>query len=136
MVSHNFVWSMAATVAECLLNTTTNSINIKARSPTTCSQNVLVHSILVHPMHYGFSDSNLSLVFCGYQQVYYIFSTSCLGTMLQVRGHDGMSTPQNGAAAYSESQYRMTIMCYINLLTYYLPTSRHPTNSIKALKRA
>jgi len=28
---------------------------------------------------------------------------SCLGAILQVRGRDGMSTPQNGAAAYSQS---------------------------------
>jgi len=29
---------------------------------------------------------------------------SYLGVILQVRGHDGMSTPQNGAAAYSVSR--------------------------------
>jgi len=42
----------------------------------------------------------LSLVFCCYQQVYYIFNVSCLGVIPQVRDHDGMSTPQYGAAAY------------------------------------
>jgi len=31
------------------------------------------------------------------------FNMSCLGVILQVRGPDGMSTPQNGAAAYSQS---------------------------------
>jgi len=31
------------------------------------------------------------------------FNMSCLGLILQVRGHDGMSTPQNGVAAYSQS---------------------------------
>jgi len=46
---------------------------------------------------------SLSLVYCCYKQVYDIFNTSCLGVILQVRGRDGMSTPQNGAAAYSQS---------------------------------
>jgi len=32
------------------------------------------------------------------------FNMSCLGVMLQVRGRDGMCTPQNGAAAYSQSR--------------------------------
>jgi len=45
--------------------------------------------------------SSQSLVFCCYQQVYDIFNTSCLRVILQVRGRDGMSTPQNGVAAYS-----------------------------------
>jgi len=31
------------------------------------------------------------------------FNMSCLGVILQVRGCDGMSTPQNGAAAYLQS---------------------------------
>jgi len=31
------------------------------------------------------------------------FDMSCLGVILQVRGRDGMSTPQNGAAACSQS---------------------------------
>jgi len=43
------------------------------------------------------------LVFCCWQQVYDIFNVSCLGVILKVRGCDGMSTPQNGAAAYSQS---------------------------------
>ena len=46
---------------------------------------------------------SLSLVFCCYQQVYDIFNMSCLGVILQVRGCDGMSIPQNGAAAHSQS---------------------------------
>jgi len=46
---------------------------------------------------------SVSLVFCCYQQVYGIFNMSCLGMILQVTGRDGMSTPQNGAAAYSQS---------------------------------
>jgi len=46
---------------------------------------------------------NLSLVFCWYQLVYDIFETSYLRVILQVRGRDGMSTPQNSAAAYSQS---------------------------------
>jgi len=45
----------------------------------------------------------VSVVFCGYQQVYDILNMSCLGVMLHVRGRDGMSTPHNGAAAYSQS---------------------------------
>jgi len=43
----------------------------------------------------------ISLVFCCYQQVSKIFNMSCLGVILQVRGRDGMSMQQNGAAAYS-----------------------------------
>jgi len=31
------------------------------------------------------------------------FNMSCLGVILQVRGHDGVSTPHNGAPAYSVS---------------------------------
>jgi len=31
------------------------------------------------------------------------FNMSCPGVILQVRGHDDMSTPQNGIAAYSQS---------------------------------
>jgi len=44
----------------------------------------------------------LSLVFCCYEQVYDIYNMSCLGVILQVRGRDGISTPQNGVAAYSQ----------------------------------
>jgi len=47
--------------------------------------------------------SLVSLVFRCYQQVYDIFNMSCLGVILQVRGCDGMSTPQNGAAAHLQS---------------------------------
>jgi len=36
------------------------------------------------------------------------FLTSCLGVILQVRARDGMSTPQNGAAAY----------CTVSRITY------------------
>jgi len=43
------------------------------------------------------------MVFCSYQQVYDIFIMSCLWVILQVRGRDGTSTLQNGAAAYSRS---------------------------------
>jgi len=32
------------------------------------------------------------------------FNMSCLGVILQVRGCDGMSTSQNGVAAYSVSR--------------------------------
>jgi len=46
---------------------------------------------------------SLSLIFCCYQQVYDTVNTSCLWVTLQVRGCDGMSTPQNGAAAYTHS---------------------------------
>jgi len=42
-------------------------------------------------------------VFCCYRQVYDILNMSCLGVILQVRGRDGMSTPQNGADTYSQS---------------------------------
>jgi len=45
---------------------------------------------------------SLSLVFCCYQQLYDIFNMS-RWVILQMRGHDGVSTPQNGAAAYSQS---------------------------------
>ena len=45
----------------------------------------------------------VSLVCCCYQQVYDILNMSCLGVILHVRGRDGMSTPQNGVAAYSQS---------------------------------
>jgi len=38
-----------------------------------------------------------------YQKAYDIFNMLCLGVILQARGHDGMSTLQNGAAAYSQS---------------------------------
>jgi len=31
------------------------------------------------------------------------FNISCLGVTLLVRGHDGMFTPENGVAAYSQS---------------------------------
>jgi len=43
---------------------------------------------------------SFSLVFWCYQQVHDIVNMSCLGVILQVRGCDGMFTPQNGAAAY------------------------------------
>jgi len=32
------------------------------------------------------------------------FNMSCLGVILRVRGRGGMSTPQNGVAAYSQSR--------------------------------
>ena len=32
------------------------------------------------------------------------FNMTCLGVVLLVRGHDGTSTRQNGAAAYSQSE--------------------------------
>jgi len=51
----------------------------------------------------GWQEGYISLVFCCYQQAYDIFNMSCLGVILQVRGRDGISTPQNGAAAYSQS---------------------------------
>ena len=46
----------------------------------------------------------LSLFFCCYEQVY---DMPCLEVVLQVRSRDGMSTPQNGAAAYSQSHYNI-----------------------------
>ena len=46
---------------------------------------------------------SLSLVFCCYQTAYDSVRMSCHGVILQPRGRDGMSTPQNGAAAYSQS---------------------------------
>ena len=46
---------------------------------------------------------SLSLVFCRHQQVHDVFNVTCLEVILQVRGRDGMSTLQNGAAAYSQS---------------------------------
>jgi len=45
------------------------------------------------------SLSSLLLLPAGYD----IFNMSCLRVILQVRGRDGMSTPQNDAAAYSQS---------------------------------
>ena len=42
------------------------------------------------------------LVFCCYQQVYDIFNMSCLWVILQVRGRDGVSTPQNGVDCLCE----------------------------------
>ena len=45
-----------------------------------------------------------SLGFCCYRQVYGIFNVSHLGVILQVRGRDGMSIPQNGVAAYLVSR--------------------------------
>jgi len=47
--------------------------------------------------------TSLSVVFCCYQQVYDIFNMSSRGDTVQVRGRDGMSTPQNGVTAYSQS---------------------------------
>jgi len=47
--------------------------------------------------------AHLSLVLYCFQQVYDIFNMSCLGVIFQVRSHDGMSTPQNGAAAFLQS---------------------------------
>jgi len=41
---------------------------------------------------------SLSLVFWCYQQVHDVVNMSCLGVILQLRGCDGMFTPQNGAA--------------------------------------
>jgi len=35
---------------------------------------------------------------------------SCLEVILQVRGRDGMSTPQNGAAVYS--QFHVSPICH------------------------
>jgi len=48
--------------------------------------------------------THISLVFSCYQQVYDLFNMSCLEVILQVRGRDGMSTRQNGVAAYSRSR--------------------------------
>jgi len=53
--------------------------------------------------------SPVSLDFCCYQQFYDICNMSCLGVILQVRRHGGMSTPQNGVAAYS--QYHVSHIC-------------------------
>ena len=49
------------------------------------------------------SSLSLSVVVCCYQQIYDIFNMSCPGVILQVRSHDGMFIPQNGATAYSQS---------------------------------
>ena len=49
------------------------------------------------------ADMYISLGFCCYQYVYHIFNMSCLGVILQVRGRDDTSTPQNGVAAYWQS---------------------------------
>jgi len=51
---------------------------------------------------------SISLVFCCCQQVYdIVFNMSCVGVILHVRGLDGISTPQNGAAAYSVLRYHI-----------------------------
>jgi len=64
---------------------------------------VYSNSFIFKILFYRHIHVSLSLVFCSYQQVYDIFNMSCLGVILQVMGRDGMSTPQNGAAAYSQS---------------------------------
>ena len=56
-------------------------------------------------------NKTLSLVFCCYQQVCDIFNMSRLWVILQVRGRDGMSTPQNGATAYSQSHISRICQC-------------------------
>jgi len=48
---------------------------------------------------------------------------SCLGVILQVRGRDGMSTPQNGVAAYSQSH--VSRICHSGFL---LPSLRFLAN--------
>ena len=62
---------------------------------TTVKQSVLTTAVQQYMV-------SLSLVFCCYQQLYDIFNMS-RWVILQMRGHDGVSTPQNGAAAYSQS---------------------------------
>ena len=61
----------------------------------------IVPAILV--FSHQIMNESLSLVFCCYQLVYDIVETSYLWVILQVRGRDGMFTPQNGATAYSVS---------------------------------
>jgi len=59
--------------------------------------------ILTNRVRFATFSSSLSIVVCCYQQIYDIFNMSCKGVILQVRGHDRMFIPQDGAAAYSHS---------------------------------
>ena len=68
----------------------------------------------------------ISLVFCSYEQVYDIFNTSRLGVILQVRGHDGMSTPQNGVAAYSQSHVFARVVSCCVPCGFHLPECPSP----------
>jgi len=67
----------------------------------------------------------IGLVFCCYQQVYDIL-TSCLWVILQVRGRDGMSTLQNGAAAYSQSHVFARLVSCCLPCSFRLPECPSP----------
>jgi len=76
--------------------------------PTVCQpycipkEKVIWICFIISVCHFFNFWKNLSLclVFCCYQQLYDILNMSYLAVILQVRGCDGMSTPQNDAAAY------------------------------------
>jgi len=57
-----------------------------------------------------------------------LFNMSCLGViLLQVRRRDGMSTPQNGAAAYSQSHVFAKVVSCCLPCGFCLPESPSPT---------
>ena len=64
-----------------------------------------------------------SLVFCCYQQVHHIFNMSCPRVILQVRSHDGMSAPQNVAAAVHTHSLMYHI--FARVVSSCLPCSLH-----------
>ena len=72
---------------------------------------------------------SISLVFCCYQQVYDIINMSCLGVIPQVRGRDGKSTPQNDAAAYSQSHIFATVV-------FLLPSLRFSSSWVSCYGRS
>jgi len=51
-----------------------------------------------------------------------LLNMSCLGVILQVRGRNGMSTPQTGAAAYSQSHVSRICQGGFPLLSEYTRT--------------
>jgi len=53
--------------------------------------------------------------------VYDTFHMSRLEVIVQVRGRDGMSTPQNGVAAYSQSHVFARVVSHCLLCTFHLP---------------
>jgi len=54
------------------------------------------------------------------------FNMSCLGVICQVRGHDGMTTPQNGAAAYSQSHVFARVVSRCLPCCFHLPKCPSP----------
>ena len=78
---------------------------------------------------------SLSPVFCRYQQIYDIFNMSCLGVIFHVRGRDGMSTPQNGAATYSQSHVFATVVSRCHPCSFRLPECSPPMAGPPELQR-